>query len=196
MSALAVDRGGDSAARGANGAEDIVGSTCTAGNASCRPFLLSSGVMTLLGPANRNGVANRVNSSLGVVGSLSVPGSTTTRAFYYSNGVMTDLGTLGGASSDARGLNDDGDVVGTAQNAAGQPRAFLWRNGVDDRSEYADAVWNRLGAGIRGCDLRRRSDRWLRHAQRQAPRIPAHPADRSRASHRRHDQSARQQPAA
>jgi probable HAF family extracellular repeat protein len=86
--------------------------------------------MTLLGAANRNGVANRINLNLGVVGSLSVPGSTTTRAFYYSNGIMTDLGTLGGASSDARGLNDDGDVVGTAQNAAGQARAFLWRNGV------------------------------------------------------------------
>ncbi len=65
-----------------------------------------------------------------IVGSLWAPGSTTTRAFYYSNGVMTDLGTLGGASSDARGLNDDGDVVGTAQNAAGQPRAFLYRSGV------------------------------------------------------------------
>ena len=128
--ALPLDLVGDSSARGVNSADDIVGQACTGGNASCRPFLLSSGVVTLLGPVNRNGVANRVNLSLGVVGSLSVPGSTTTRAFYYKNGAMTDLGTLGGVSSDARDLNDDGDVVGTAQNAAGQPRAFLYRAGV------------------------------------------------------------------
>ena len=83
----------------------------------------------MLGPANRNGVANRVNLNLDVVGSLSVAGSTTPHAFLYRNGVFTDLGTLGGASSDARGLNEVGDVVGTAQNAAGQPRAFLLRNG-------------------------------------------------------------------
>ena len=130
MSPLPLDLGGDSVARGVNGADDVVGYACTTGNVSCRPFLLSGGVTTFLGPANRNGVANRVNLRLDVVGSLSVPGSPTTRAFVYRSGVLTDLGTLGGASSDARGLNELGDVVGTAQNAAGQPRAFLWRNGV------------------------------------------------------------------
>ena len=129
MTAVPVDLGGDSVARGINGEDDLVGYACTAGNASCRPFLLSSGVTTFLGPANRNGVANRVNMNLDVIGSLSVAGRRQRRAFLYRNGVFTDLGTLGGASSDARGLNELGDVVGTAQNAAGQPRAFLWRNG-------------------------------------------------------------------
>ena len=129
ISPLPLDLGGDSAARGINAEEAVVGYACTAGNASCRPFLLSGGVTTFLGPANRNGVANRVNMNLDVIGSLSVPGASTTRAFIYRSGVLTDLGTLGGASSDARGLNDDGDVVGMAQNAAGQARAFLWRSG-------------------------------------------------------------------
>ncbi len=104
--------------------------SCTAGNASCRPFLFSNGVTRLIGPALRTGVANRVNANLDVVGALSVaPGTSTTQAFLYRNGVRTDLGTLGGASSEARGINEQGEVVGTAQNAAGQPRAFLWRNG-------------------------------------------------------------------
>ncbi len=130
MTAVPVDLGGDSVARGISGANDIVGYACTAGNASCRPFLLSSGVTTFLGPTNRTGVANRVNTNLDVIGSISIAaGVATAHAFLYRNGVFTDLGTLGGASSDARGLNELGDVVGTAQNAAGQPRAFLLRNG-------------------------------------------------------------------
>ena len=61
MTPVPVDLGGDSVAKGVNGANDIVGYSCTAGNASCRPFLFSNGVTTLIGPANRNGVANRVN---------------------------------------------------------------------------------------------------------------------------------------
>jgi probable HAF family extracellular repeat protein len=130
MMALPMDLGGDSVARGVNQQNDIVGYACTAGNTSCRPFLYSSGVTTLLGPANRNGVANRINSNGDVVGSLFTATATTnTRAFVYRNGVLTELATLGGASSDARGLNEHGDIVGTAQNAAGQPRAVLWRNG-------------------------------------------------------------------
>jgi probable HAF family extracellular repeat protein len=128
MSALAVDLGGDSVARGINDLGDVIGYACTAGNASCRPFLHSNGVTTWLGPSNRTGVANRSNVRQDVVGSLTV--GATTHAFLFSNGVSTDLGTLGGASSDGRGLNEQGDVVGTAQNGAGQPRAFLWRDGT------------------------------------------------------------------
>ena len=129
MTAVPVDLGGDSVARSINEADDIAGYTCTAGNASCRPFLFSSGVSTLLGPANRNGVANGVNLNQQVTGAISGAGASTTHAFLYSNGSMIDLGTLGGASSEGRALNEGGDVVGSAENAAGQPRAFLWRNG-------------------------------------------------------------------
>jgi probable HAF family extracellular repeat protein len=40
---------------------------------------------------------------------------------------MQDLGTLGGRESEARGVSADGSVVvGWAQNAAGQRRAFRW----------------------------------------------------------------------
>jgi probable HAF family extracellular repeat protein len=129
MSAIPVNLGGDSVARGVSLANDIVGHACTAGNASCRPFLLSGGVLTLLGASNRSGVAVGVNLRQDVVGSISVAGSTAMHAFLYSGGSLVDLGTLGGASSEARGVNELGEVVGSAQNAAGQPRAFLWRGG-------------------------------------------------------------------
>ena len=129
MSAVPVSAGGDSVARGVNIAHDIVGYACTAGNASCRPFLFSGGVATLIGPSTRNGVAVAVNERLDVAGSISVAGSSTMHAFLYSSGSLVDLGTFGGAGSEARGLNERGEVVGSAQNAAGQPRAFLWRGG-------------------------------------------------------------------
>jgi probable HAF family extracellular repeat protein len=40
------------------------------------------------------------------------------------------LGTLGGNSSTAYDVSDNGVVVGQAANAAGQERAFRWQNGV------------------------------------------------------------------
>ncbi|HEV2145922.1 MAG TPA: Ig-like domain-containing protein [Longimicrobiaceae bacterium] len=50
------------------------------------------------------------------------------------------LGTLGGADSKGLDLNARGDVVGSAQTASGETRAFLWRNGT-----LTD-----LGAGLAG----------------------------------------------
>jgi len=39
---------------------------------------------------------------------------------------ITDLGTLGGASADARAINDAGRVVGASATASGDTHAFLW----------------------------------------------------------------------
>ena len=52
------------------------------------------------------------------------------RAFLWSGGVMTDLGTLGGPESGAGGINDAGQVVGSAQTAAGELHAYVWEAGV------------------------------------------------------------------
>src|SRR5262249_29870081 len=45
-----------------------------------------------------------------------------------------NIGTLGGTSSYATGINDAGQVVGSAKNAAGRSRPFLWStaNGMTD----------------------------------------------------------------
>jgi probable HAF family extracellular repeat protein len=54
----------------------------------------------------------------------------TPSAALFQNGTTTFLGSLGGAESDATGINDNGQVVGYAQNAAGLFNAFIWQNGI------------------------------------------------------------------
>lgn len=43
---------------------------------------------------------------------------------------ILDLGTLGGLRSSAAGINEAGQVVGSAQTASGQTRAFLFTGGT------------------------------------------------------------------
>jgi probable HAF family extracellular repeat protein len=50
------------------------------------------------------------------------------RAVLYDKGVL-ELGTLGGSDSYTKGINDDGVVVGSAQDGKGHWRAFLVRKG-------------------------------------------------------------------
>jgi probable HAF family extracellular repeat protein len=128
MSPVPIDWGGDSVARAVNSAYDIAGYACTAGNASCRAFVVRDGVPTNLGSLGGNSVANGINENGLIVGASVVTG-TTRHAFLYSGSAMVDLGTLGGANSEATAINERGDVVGTAQTSSGAYRAFLWRNG-------------------------------------------------------------------
>lgn len=62
-----------------------------------------------------------------VVGSLAVSSASAQVKTGY---IPRNLGTLGGNYSDARGINDKGEVVGVATNATGAERAFVYENGV------------------------------------------------------------------
>ena len=63
---------------------------------------------------------------------------------------MHDLGTLGGATSAAVDINDDGQVIGIADTADGHSHAFLWDGKMHDLgtlggdTSRAQAI-NRLG---------------------------------------------------
>lgn len=77
--------------------------------------------LTDLGGGNAYGI----NASGEVVGQNAVG-----HAFLYSNGTTTDLGTLGGTSSLALNINDSGEVVGWADDAANTTHGFLYNGSM------------------------------------------------------------------
>jgi probable HAF family extracellular repeat protein len=118
----------DSVANAINGIGQVVGNYSYPGYFG-GAFLYSNGVTT--DPLNGvPGNATGINNSAELVGAFSITGGAfdTYHAFLKTGSTLTDLGTLGGAgSSQASGLNNIGQVVGTAPlpgNAASH--AFLY----------------------------------------------------------------------
>jgi probable HAF family extracellular repeat protein len=80
-----------------------------------------------------NAYPQSVNDSGSVAGHVTYPASgksaSYNRAFVRIGNTQSEIGTLGGKSSEARAINDNGIVVGHSLNAAGARRAFVWANG-------------------------------------------------------------------
>jgi probable HAF family extracellular repeat protein len=99
------------------------------GSAHELPSLGGTVNTSLIAVGNR---AIAINSQGQIVGGSTLPGNTTAHAVLWPNKTsILDLGTLPGDSvSGALSINDQGDVVGVSNDASGNPRAFLWQNGV------------------------------------------------------------------
>lgn len=59
-----------------------------------------------------------------------VAGASGTHAVIWNNAVVQDLGTLGGATSEAHGINTSGVAVGFSDTASDGQRAFIWHDGT------------------------------------------------------------------
>jgi probable HAF family extracellular repeat protein len=112
-----------SRAEGINQRGDVVGTTF-GGSGEQHAVLYQEGQITDLG----QGRALAINKRGQVVGGTVIVD--VTHAFLYSRNELLDLGTLGGETSIAIDINDGGEVVGNAQTATGQSRAFLYSDGA------------------------------------------------------------------
>ena len=126
-----------SEAWGMNNAGQVVGySGPYNGSPDCHAFLYTGGQMHDLGNLGGYGMGNRANAinNNGQIVGWSTNASGDRDGFLYSNGQMQDLGNLGGIygliGSVAGGINDLGQVVGSAYTATFQlSQAFLYSGG-------------------------------------------------------------------
>lgn len=82
--------------------------------------------------SNANGINNHgviVGAADTAVQHETIPDTFHVQAMKWEDGVLTHLGTLGGVSSFADEINDNGDIVGTSQIEAGDNHATLWTDG-------------------------------------------------------------------
>jgi probable HAF family extracellular repeat protein len=154
MQDLGTLGGSNSSGEAINRKGQVVGSSTLPGDQFLHAFIYSDGTMRDLGtlPGHVASAAYDINNKGQVVGD-SVPAgiSFIPRAFLYSDGTMRDLGTLGGSSSQAKGINDRGQVVGQSFLAGNTERhAFMYSRGtmqdlgtLGGRESYAYAINNK-----------------------------------------------------
>lgn len=135
MTDLGALDGSYSSAYSINSSGVMVGETdvlpAGSSNVVTHAFVYSNNSMQDIGTlpgANDYSAAFGINDSGVIVGESDtvVAGVSTTHAFIYSNGTMTDLGTFGGTLSSASAINSAGHVVGYANDANQNSRAFLY----------------------------------------------------------------------
>jgi len=112
--------------------------------------LYNNGVLTSFGASAATidqSFATAINSGGDIVGFHTVMGDSHGTGFLYNNGVLTDLGGLPGSvfyggtiGSVANGINDTGQITGTALNTIADPIRY-------DAVIYANGTWTDIGGG-------------------------------------------------
>ncbi|CAA9580351.1 Alkaline phosphatase [uncultured Synechococcales cyanobacterium] len=84
--------------------------------------------ITDIGMVGEYGSVTDINNAGQVVGHSDPPGEdTNAQAFIWEKSTgKQELGTLGGDSSEANAINNEGQVTGVAETSSGRNRAFLW----------------------------------------------------------------------
>jgi probable HAF family extracellular repeat protein len=124
-SGMATDLGANTYATAINGSGEVAGSNGEA-------FVVMNGQLEDLAlPSSMNwSAAYGLNDAGTVVGDGRLSNGTFRALVWNANGTVDSLGTLGGASSEATGVNSSGEVTGFASLANGYQHAFSATNGT------------------------------------------------------------------
>jgi probable HAF family extracellular repeat protein len=136
MQALADLGGGASLAQAINAGGTTVGWAYDSAGILHAVQWSASGTLTDLNPPEAISEALGINDAGDVVGWVFPNGGDASRAHLWRHdGVEVDLGTLGGASSQAFGVNNALAVVGVSDRTSPRPPlAFFWREATGMRS--------------------------------------------------------------
>lgn len=98
------------------------------GEASARPQPLG-----IIAPPGESTIAYDMNAA-GQVAAVLEDGDGNTRGVLFEKGQITDLGARGGMHSDARGINDRGQIIGSVRNKDGTWNAFVFHRDTGMRT--------------------------------------------------------------
>jgi probable HAF family extracellular repeat protein len=93
-------------------------------------FIWQNGIMQDIGTLGTLSTANAINSSGSVVGYSTLTNGDFHAFLYDATNGMQDLGALGGYGSQAFGINDSRQIVGSTWNNNTGIRPFVYSNGV------------------------------------------------------------------
>lgn len=167
MQDLGTLGGGVSWAFGINENGQVVGGSGTAPYGAEHAFLWTRGVgMQDLGGGSARDINDRGEITGGTVGGHA--------ALWTSGAGMQDLGTLGGLGSNARAINNHGQVVGSSNyipNDSSDGHAYLWTRGagmqdlgtLGGRNSEANDI-NEHGQAVGGADIATDHDVLIPHA--------------------------------
>ncbi len=86
--------------------------------------------ITYLPRLGEDGSAEGINDASQVVGALGSPANFPAVAVLWQDDTITDLGTLGLERSEARAINNAGQIVGSSVPVTGGQHAVRWENGT------------------------------------------------------------------